>query len=164
MENYKRAVDAFHRHGIAVFGSFIVGNDFESPAYYMKLAGDLVRSGVDIVQISILTPLPGTDLMDQLEKEERLIYRNFPEDWKKYRFSYVVHRPEGVDAETIYRGDNYLKKRIYGFPFYPYRLLRSFWALKNKEHFHITLKFNEALKRSWRHAHYYSAYPHDFSS
>jgi len=163
-ENYKKVVDKFHQHGIAVFGSFIVGNDFESADYYKKLAKDLVRSGVDIVQISILTPLPGTDLMEQLKKEERLLYQNFPEDWKKYRFSYVVHRPQGMEEETIYRGDNYLKKKIYGFPLYPYRLLRSFWALKNRENFRITLKFNEALKRSWRHAHYYSTYPHDFSS
>ncbi|MBI5602350.1 MAG: B12-binding domain-containing radical SAM protein, partial [Deltaproteobacteria bacterium] len=85
-DNYKKVVDIFHKYGISVFGAFILGNDFESPAYYKKMARDLVHSGIDIIQLSILTPLPGTGLMEQLENEGRLVYKNFPEDWEKYRF------------------------------------------------------------------------------
>ncbi|MEW6184374.1 MAG: radical SAM protein [Thermodesulfobacteriota bacterium] len=162
-DNYKKVVDKFHKHGIAVFGSFIVGNDFESPLYYRKLAKDLVRSGVDIVQISIMTPLPGTDLMEEMEKENRLVFNNFPEDWKKYRLSYVVHEPRGIDEETIYRGDNFLKKRIYSFPTYPYRLMKSFVGLKNRESFFMVKKFNQTLKKSWQNAHYYNKYPHSLT-
>ena len=95
VENYKRVVDRFHKYGIGVLGSFVIGNDHESPEYYKELADFLVTSGIDIVQISILTPLPGTDLMEQMQKEGRLIYQDLPTDWDKYRFSYVVHQPQG---------------------------------------------------------------------
>ncbi len=159
-DNYKKVVDAFHKYRIGVFGSFILGNDFESPVYYKKLAKELVHSGIDIVQISILTPLPGTDLMEQMEQEGRLVYKDFPEDWKKYRLSSVVHQPKGIDAETIYRGDNYIKKRIYSFPVYPYRLLKSFYNLKSGTNFTLVKKFNQAMKKSWQTSHYYSTYPH----
>jgi radical SAM superfamily enzyme YgiQ (UPF0313 family) len=158
--NYKKVVDTFHKYGIGVFGSFILGNDFESPIYYKKLARDLVHSGIDIVQISILTPLPGTDLMEQLEEEGRLVYNDFPGDWRKYRFSYVVHEPKGIKESAIYRGDNYIKKTIYSFPFYPFRLLKSFYNLKSGANFYLVRKFNQTLKKSWEHSHYYSKYPH----
>jgi radical SAM superfamily enzyme YgiQ (UPF0313 family) len=159
-ENYKKVVKTFHKYRIGVFGSFILGNDHESPSYYQKLAKDLIHSGIDIIQISILTPLPGTSLMEQMEKEGRLIYKNFPEDWKKFRLSYVVHQPQGIDEETIYRGDSYIKKKIYSFPNYPYRLLKSFYNLKSRENFYLVKKFNQTMKKSWQHSHYYSKYPH----
>ena len=159
-DNYKKVVDTFHKYGIGVFGAFILGNDYESPVYYKKMAKDLVHSGIDIFQISIMTPLPGTDLMEQLEKEGRLVYKDFPIDWGKYRFSYVVHQPKGVDEETIYRGDSFLKKKIYSFPVYPYRLLKSYYNLRSGINFDVMKKLNQAGKKSWKNSHYYSKYPH----
>ena len=159
-DNYKKVVDTFHKYGIGVYGAFILGNDFESPAYYKKLAKYLVHSGIDIIQLSILTPLPGTSLMEQLEKEGRLVNNDFPKDWDKYRFSYVVHEPKGIQEETIYRGDNFLKKGIYSFPVFPYRLLKSFYNLKGGTRFYVTKKYNQALKKAWQNSHYYSKYPH----
>jgi radical SAM superfamily enzyme YgiQ (UPF0313 family) len=159
-ENYKEVVDAFHKYGIGVYGAFVLGNDFESPAYYRKLAKYLMHSGIDIVQISILTPLPGTDLMEQLEREDRLVHDNFPEDWEKYRFSYVVHEPKGIQEEMIYRGDNFIKESIYSFPAFPYRMIKSLYNLKSGTKFHITKKFNQALKKAWKNSQYYSKYPH----
>lgn len=159
-ENYKKVVDTFHKYGIGVFGSFILGNDFESPSYYKKLARELVHAGVDIVQISIMTPLPGTALMERMKKEDRLVFKDFPADWKKYRLSWLVHQPRGIDAETIYRGDNYIKKRIYSFPRYPYRMMKSMYSLKSGTNFYLVKKFNQTLKKSWQNSQYYSKYPH----
>jgi radical SAM superfamily enzyme YgiQ (UPF0313 family) len=159
VENYKKVVDTFHKYGIGVFGAFIIGNDYETPTYYRELAQFLVRSGIDIVQITILTPLAGTTLMEQLQKEGRLVYQDFPKDWDKYRFSYVVHQPQGVDADTIYLGNNYIKDRIYSFPAYQYRMLKSLHSLKNLTNFYASYKFNKALKKGWQSSHYYKRYP-----
>jgi radical SAM superfamily enzyme YgiQ (UPF0313 family) len=159
VDNYVKAVETFHRHGIGVLGAFILGNDFESYEYYKELADFLVRSGIDIIQITLLTPLPGTDLMEQLEKEDRLIYQEFPRDWDKYRFSYIVHRPLGLEAEIIYRGTNYIKNRLFTFPTYHYRVLKSLFNLKNLPNFYASYKANQAYKKGWLNSHYHSAYP-----
>jgi len=161
-DNYKKVVDTFHKYGIGVCGAFILGNDYESPVYYKALADFLIHSGIDIIQISILTPLPGTSLLEQLEREGRLVYRQFPEDWSKFRFSYVVHDPLGLDQETIYRGDNFIKKKLYSFPAYPLRLIKSLSDLKRGSNFYMTYKLNQALKKAWEHSHYFSKYPHTF--
>ena len=162
VENYKKVVAAYHRHGIGVVGTFIVGNDHESPAYYKQLAKYLVHSGIDAVQITIMTPLPGTQLMVQIQEEDRLLYRNFPEDWDRFRLSYVVRKPVGVDTETIYIGDNYVKNHIYSFPRNQWRLLKSFLSLKNLTNFYAVYRINQALKRSWQGSHYYQNYPSKF--
>jgi radical SAM superfamily enzyme YgiQ (UPF0313 family) len=164
VEKYQKVVDTFHKHGIGVFGAFVIGNDHESAAYYKALAQFLLRSGIDIVQISILTPLPGTTLMERLQKEGRLIHTDFPQDWDKYRFSYMVHQPQGVETDTVYMGDNFIKNRLYSFPAYPYRILKSLSNLKNPSNFYASYKFNQALKRSWRHSHYYNKYPADLGA
>lgn len=162
--SYKKTAQIYHRHGIGILGAFILGNDFESEDYYRRLADFLLHSGIDAFQISILTPLPGTRLMDDQIAAGNLIHGNFPEDWEKYRFSYMVHQPEGVARETVYIGDNYIKNKLYAFPFYHLRLLRSFIQLKNLTNFMVTVKLNRALKRSWQNSHYYQKYPRRFDS
>lgn len=164
VKNYKKVVEVFHRHGIAVYGAFIIGCDHESAVYYKELADFLINSGIDIIQLTLLTPLPGTQLMEDLQKEGRIIYSNYPQDWDKYRFSYMVHQPRDVQPKTIYIGNNYVKKRIYSFPAYQYRLLRSFLNLKSKSSFLATYKFNKALKKGWENSHYYQDYPSDLAA
>ena len=158
IENYKQVAQKFQKQGIAVLGTFIVGNDHESAAYFKGMAEFLLRSQIDIFQITVLTPLPGTALMEQMEQEDRLIFRNFPEDWDKYRFSYMVHKPEGVEIETIYQGNNYIKKRLYSFPAYHYRLILSFFRLRNWRNFLVVFKMNQAYRRGWLNSHYRKKY------
>ncbi len=159
VDDYKRVIDTFHKYGIGVYGSFIIGNDFETKDFYKTLANYLVNSGIDVIQISILTPLPGTELMEEIVTCDGLIYKDFPRDWDKYRFSHVVHRTQGVDLETIYTADNYIKKRLYSFPTYPMRMMKSLFTLGSWERFNTVYKMNQALKRSWLNAHYYEKSP-----
>jgi radical SAM superfamily enzyme YgiQ (UPF0313 family) len=158
IENYKRVLKVFHKNGIGVLGSFILGNDYESKNLYKEMMKFLVHSGVDISHITFLTPLPGTNLMEQMEKEDRLLFRNFPYDWSKYRFSYMVHQPHGIDIDTIYSGNNYIKKNLYSFPWYQYRLIKSLLSIKNLSNFYVVYKINKAFKKGWLNSHYCQAY------
>jgi radical SAM superfamily enzyme YgiQ (UPF0313 family) len=155
VSNYSKAVKAFHRHGIAILGAFILGNDYESTEYYSKLADFCIKSGIDIFQISILTPLPGTALMNKLQKEGRLCYQNFPQDWEKYRFSYLLHRGNGIGSQTVYEGNNFIKNKLYSYPHYHLRLLKSLISLKSITKFYLIYKYNKALKKSWQNSHYF---------
>ena len=71
----------------------------------------------------------------------------------------MVHQPEEIDPEAIYMGNNYIKNRIYSFPTYPYRVLKSVFYLRNIPKIYATFKFNQALKKSWQNSHYYQKYP-----
>jgi radical SAM superfamily enzyme YgiQ (UPF0313 family) len=155
VERYRQVAATFHKYGIGVLGTFIIGNNHESSAYYKKFAEFMLGSGIDAFQITILTPLPGTALMEQLVRENRLIYGEFPEDWDKYRMSYLVYQPEGTSEELVYAGDNYVKRRLYSFPAYQIRLLKSFYHLKGVHRCYSLFSLNEALRKNWQKAHYF---------
>jgi radical SAM superfamily enzyme YgiQ (UPF0313 family) len=161
--NYKKVVDTFHKYGIAVLGAFIIGSDYESTEYYQRFADYLAKSDIDIFQISLLTPLPGTDCIEQLKNENRLLYTNYPSDWDKYRFSYIVHQLKGSAPELIYTANNFIKKRLYSFPTYQWRLLKSFLSIRKLSNWLAVYKINEGYKKAWENSHYYSEYPSDFS-
>lgn len=163
VDNYRRVAEVFHKHGIGVFGAFIIGNDYETADYYRGLGGFLVKSGIDMFQISILTPLPGTEFMEQMVAEDRLVFKEFPGDWDKYRFSYMVHQPRKNNADLVYRADNYIKNKIYSFPAFHMRLLRTLCSPKRFKSFFAVYKLNQALKKSWQNAHFYKKYGGDLT-
>ena len=155
VENYKKIINKFHKYGIGVLGTFIIGNENESKEYYEELTKFIIKSGVDAVQISILTPLPGTNLYDRLESQNRLIYDHYPEDWDKYRFSYLVHRATGITEDDVYSGNNYIKSKLYSPHIFTYRMMKSFFSLKRMDSFSAIYKLNKVYKRSWEKSHYY---------
>jgi radical SAM superfamily enzyme YgiQ (UPF0313 family) len=156
VENYREVIRRLHSHGIGVLGAFIIGNDGENAEYYRELADFIVSAGVDIVQISILTPLPGTSLMDRMEQENRLIFNEFPKDWEKFRFSYLTHTLEKTPPNAVYAGNNHIKRRIYSLPTYPVRMARSLLTIKKPFTAGIIWEMNQAMRRSWKNSHYYS--------
>ena len=160
VDGYRDVVKIFHSCGIGVMGGFIIGNDFESPAYYRKFENFLIKSGIDICQISILTPLPGTDLFKKLDGEGRLNCKTYPEDWDKYRLSRVVHEAVGIDEEGIYRGDNFLKKKIYTGSGFFRRMVKTAAALRSPLKVFLIVLINRAMRRGWMKSYYYDRYPH----
>ena len=73
LARYPELVRGFHRAGIAVFGGFIIGSDEDTPETVADTALTAVQMGVDIIQITNLTPLPGTKMFDRLKAEGRML-------------------------------------------------------------------------------------------
>ena len=155
VKNYKKIIDKFHKYGIGVLGTFIIGNANESKQYYEELAQFIIKSGVDIVQLSILTPLPGTKLYERLEREDKLVYKDYPGDWDKYRFSYLVHKPTGITEDEVYAGNNHIKSKLYSPHIFIYRMIKSFLSLRNFAAFSAVYKLNKEYKIFWQKSHYY---------
>lgn len=98
--NLKIGVDKFsevykkiHDHRIAVMGAFIFGLDNDTPETIQRRTEYILQSDIDIMQATILTPLPGTLLFKRYLEEGRLLYTNFPEDWDRYNYIDVVFQP-----------------------------------------------------------------------
>jgi len=155
VENYKNIIDRFHKYGIGVLGAFIIGNDFEKKDYYKDLTNFIIKIGIDVVQVSILTPIPGSNLFNRLNAEGRLKFTDFPGDWAKYRFSHVLHKLHGTDDDEIYWGNNFIKNKIYSPFIFFYRMMNSFLSLKGFVSFYAVYRMNKTYKRSWQNSHYY---------
>jgi len=101
VEEYRQLIANFHKAGLAMFGCFIMGadEDTEDVVADTVLKGNQI--GVDIMQITNLTPLPGTRLYKRWMEEGRIHATNYPEDWERYTFVETVYNPARMTAQRL---------------------------------------------------------------
>lgn len=136
--NLKRGVNAYanafqriHGAGISVLGAFIFGMDSDTPQKLRHRANYMLRSGIDVMQTTFLTPLPGTRLFDQLQSERRLRYTNFPADWSHYDMTEVIYHPKQMTFEELASISGEIGKTIYAQPILLRKALRTYWETRD---------------------------------
>ncbi len=145
VSQYKRLVDGFHSAGLAVFGGFIIGADEDDENTVAETALKAVQVGVDIIQITNLTPLPGTKLFDRWLEEGKIFATNFPEDWERYTFVETVFTPDGMSPKRLDETMYELRKGAAEEPWVWKRTLRSFLKTRSL----TTALFVHGMNRGW---------------
>ena len=97
---YKEAVREFHKRDMAVIGAFIFGFDNDDASIFPKTLDFAVESRIDAAQINILVPYPGTPLHARLEREGRIIER----DWTRYKTGNVCFEPRHLSRQALFQG------------------------------------------------------------
>lgn len=98
---YFEAIEKIQSRGVSVCGCFIVGLDSDTPAVFDDIREFVDRSRLLEVQITILTPFPGTRLYQRLLSEGRLLY---PGAWDRCTLFDVNFRPRGMTVEQLEDG------------------------------------------------------------
>lgn len=62
IEEIERGIEEARRMGVGVFAQFVVNTDY-SPDDFKTLVRFIERSGIDYPSFTVLTPLPGTDML-----------------------------------------------------------------------------------------------------
>jgi radical SAM superfamily enzyme YgiQ (UPF0313 family) len=131
VESYDAAFRRIHRAGISVQGAFVFGMDGDTPEKLRRRARYMMRSRIDVMQTTILTPLPGTRLFDRLRKEGRLLHTDFPADWERYDMTEVLHRPGGMSPQELSQTMEACNRRMYAWPVLFGKALRTLWETRN---------------------------------
>lgn len=100
VEDIKRSIRVFRENSIMVHGMFILGNDAETKDTFETTAAFSKESGLDYVQYSVLTPLPGTEIYAKLEREGRLLHKL----WDYYDGLHVTFAPKTMTASELQKG------------------------------------------------------------
>jgi radical SAM superfamily enzyme YgiQ (UPF0313 family) len=108
VDGYRERIARIHANGMAVFGSFIVGLDGDTPATFDQIRRFSIASGIDCTLINILSPTPGTVLWERLCEEGRLLYTDFPADYALYTQDNVCFRPQGMTMTELQEGTRWL--------------------------------------------------------
>ena len=87
---FRRTVARFHKQGVCVLGNFMLGFDEDTPDVIAKTIRASLAINVDVAYFHILTPLPGTQLHNDLVRENRITTR----DWAQYDSAHVVFTPK----------------------------------------------------------------------
>jgi radical SAM superfamily enzyme YgiQ (UPF0313 family) len=123
VEEYARAIKKIHRYRMAVFGTFVLGFDEDTPDIFDTMRSHIGRLGIDAVNFAILTPYPGTPLFSRLEKEGRILTK----DWGKYNRKNVVFSPKNMTKEELEVGFQHITRKCSTLPSIGYRSIRSLY-------------------------------------
>jgi radical SAM superfamily enzyme YgiQ (UPF0313 family) len=115
---YREAIRTIQSHGITVNGCFILGLDGHTPEIFGRIAEFVRETELYEVQITVMTPFPGTPLYERLRREGRLIE---PENWKACTLFDVNFRPRGMTAWELRDGIRRLAVELYSEEFTEWR-------------------------------------------
>lgn len=111
---YLEAIRRIQDHGITVNGCFILGLDGTGPESFDSVFEFVRASGLYEVQITLLTPFPGTPLYERLRKEGRLLRENA---WELCTLFDVNFRPSNMTMAELESGFRDLATRMYSAEF-----------------------------------------------
>jgi radical SAM superfamily enzyme YgiQ (UPF0313 family) len=127
----RASVRTIQQHGISVLGSFILGLDVDKKGSGKKITETARAYGIDILNVMVLTPLPGTKLWKTMEAQDRLVVRNFPGDWKYFTLTFPVARFRNLSWKQLIAERDTCLNEFYSFSGILYRVLRSMRFLMN---------------------------------
>jgi len=118
---YEWAIRRIHEHGIGVIPGIVLGYDGDTTATFDQTLDFLLRTNVDALQATVLTPFPGTPLFDEMAGQGRIIDR----DWAHYDFRHVVFEPKRISARELQAGHDYVLTEFYSWANSARRFLRE---------------------------------------
>ncbi len=126
LPSYETAVHRIQMRGITVNGCFILGLDGDTEETFDAIYDFADRTNLYDVQLTVLTPFPGTPLYDRLEREGRLIE---PRAWNKCTLFDVNFIPRNMTPQRLRAGLFDLVRRVYDPAFVQSRRERFFEEL-----------------------------------
>lgn len=107
---YADAVRRIQQRGISVNGCFILGADHHTPASFARVADFADEVGLSEVQVTVLTPFPGTPLYERLLAAGRILK---PGDWASCTLFDVTYQPARMSVRELEEGLLDLFRRLY---------------------------------------------------
>ncbi|MCA9437924.1 MAG: B12-binding domain-containing radical SAM protein [Candidatus Omnitrophica bacterium] len=107
VERYREAIARLHDHGIGVEAGIVFGFDSDGPEVFEQTLDLLDKIQVDLIQTSILTPLPGTRAFEKMS-DWILDW-----DWSHYDFHHAVFEPKGMSPEQLQAGHDWVTHEFY---------------------------------------------------
>ncbi len=119
VEKYAEWIKTIRKHGMAINGLFMFGFDHDTPDVFDRTLEALNQWEIDAGEFNILTPLPGTPVFDKMEREGRILTK----DWSKYTQTQVVFKPKNMTPKELYEGTRKVIKE-----FHTYDKMLKRWA------------------------------------
>ena len=129
---YRELVELLHHYGITLMACFTFGMDHDTPDVFLKTAQFAIDAHIDLPRFAIVTPFPNTGLYQRLEREGRILTKN----WELYDGQHVVFQPKLMSVQQVYDGHEQAWKQTYSWRSMAKRLLGSriqvpVWVIAN---------------------------------
>ncbi|PJZ43868.1 B12-binding domain-containing radical SAM protein [Leptospira brenneri] len=136
-DGYSELIRKLRNVGIIINGTFVFGNDDDDISTFDAVRDFVIENKIGLPRFSILTPFPGTPLFQRLEKENRIIDR----DWSKYDGQHIVFQPKQMTPDQLQFGHERVWKEVYSIKGIGKRAIGNFTSI-----FPIVLAANSAYR------------------
>jgi radical SAM superfamily enzyme YgiQ (UPF0313 family) len=109
VEEYISGVKKIRDYGMMVTGLFMFGFDTDKLDIFDSTLKAINQMELNRAAFSIVTPFPGTELFNEMEREGRILTK----DWSKYNLRNVVFQPKNMSAEQLVKGRDSLVNEFY---------------------------------------------------
>jgi radical SAM superfamily enzyme YgiQ (UPF0313 family) len=148
VEDFKKMINRVHDHGMTIQGGIIFGFDEDKNDIFDLTLETINDWDIDVLEVNILTPYPGTPLFERLDREGRILTK----DWSKYNQVDVVFQPKNMTVEELYSGARKVAREFYS----PIKMIRNITriALTTKKFYGIipsatSVSFRRYYKRDF---------------
>ena len=108
LPKYKEHIAKIQDVGISIYGTFMVGLDHDHAGIFDNVVDFIKESNLYGVNVTVPTPLPGTELREQLQAENRILDK----DWSYYTFWDITIKPLHFTVEELENGLIYIYNKI----------------------------------------------------
>ncbi|MDH5609529.1 MAG: B12-binding domain-containing radical SAM protein [Cyclobacteriaceae bacterium] len=109
VNDYQKAVNRLHSLGIMINGSFVFGLDHDNTDVFKRTVDWGVQQALTTATYHILTPYPGTRLFKEMQKNGRIMTRN----WNLYDTRNVVYQTKGLSQQELKDGYDWAYREFY---------------------------------------------------
>lgn len=107
VSEYADSIKKIHDYGMVIIGSFVFGFDTDDKDIFSKTDDFISKSEIDAPYPNILTPFPGSALYKKLDKQGRILTK----DWSKYNLKNVVFKPKQMTPQELCNSVEEINKR-----------------------------------------------------
>ncbi len=152
---YRRLLERAHAHGVAIQAGVMFGFDADDRDVFARTVDVMGEIGLDAATISLLVPYPGTPAYAALEREGRILDR----DYRHYNGkTHVVYRPANMTPDQLLAGYEWAKTQLYSPRHIAERLARSrtglWWSVARNVGYMLGLgseaRARAAMHEEWR--------------
>jgi radical SAM superfamily enzyme YgiQ (UPF0313 family) len=108
VDKYADDIKKIHSYGIGIHGFFIFGFDEEKEDVFDRTLRFAQKMKLESAQFSLLRPYPGTALYESLDKEGRLLTK----DWSEYKDG-LVFEPKSMPKDKLEKGQIWTFVKFY---------------------------------------------------
>lgn len=124
---YERIIETFHKYRIALIGCFVFGLDEQNEEIFGLTKDFIEETNVDVPQLTVATPYPGTRLREELAMQGRVL----PLGWEHYDAVRPTIVPAQMPLEMLKEGYDWIGSTLFAYGSLWKRVRRSHEYLKD---------------------------------
>jgi radical SAM superfamily enzyme YgiQ (UPF0313 family) len=140
IEEISNAVQVLRKHRIHIHGMFVYGFDEDDWKTVRETVRFAKRAKLSSTQFLILTPLPGSQFYERMNREKRIQFR----DWNLYDAHHVVFQPARFSFPELQRAQIFSHQKFYSFFESLKKIIEGRWLDLGLAH------YARNLNRSWK--------------